>query len=114
MFNTAPTDSPVLLSAFVGRSFDPVDDAVWRDIEDAKQAQLRPVSDKVQEGIGRNDIYVAILTRREGIAEAPKGGDRLGAVLRCLAGKVPKSTRWNTSEWIVEEIGYATGRRHES
>src|SRR5690348_3239287 len=72
------SDPPVRLAAFVGRSFADIDKAVWhelRDIfdslasmgfryEDAKGAQLRPVSEKVRELIERNEIYIGLLTKR--------------------------------------------------
>ena len=63
------------LSAFVGRSFLPDEKPIWQKLwdildnhkslgfeyEDAKEAQLRPISDKVIELIMRHEIYIGVL-----------------------------------------------------
>jgi len=111
---------PVRLRAFVGRSFLESDKQLWHDLrdlldtlrpigfvcEDAKEPQARPVSEKVRELIQRNDVYIGLLTRRYAVA------DSIPTVLqRCIRVFSPgKPTQWTTSEWVVEEVGYAIGR----
>lgn len=116
---TSPESKTNRLSAFVGRSFLDVDKQVWLEIremlesmrpvgfvfEDAKEAQPKPVSEKVRDGIQRNDIYIAILTRRHLICSEIKAGFSLAR----LFGSAKSKSRWTASEWIVEEIGYAIG-----
>ena len=108
------------LSAFVGRSFLPDDKMIWhelRDIldshksmgfeyDDAKEAQLRPISDKVKELIMRHEIYIGVLTRRFPIWQAPSSWPERW--LSPLGSYVPQ--KWTTSEWVIEEIGFAIGR----
>lgn len=80
---TAPTmtsdDPNVRLKAFVGRSFVEADEALWAEFrpqlealrslgfvfEDAKEAQPRPVSEKVKQGIDRNDVCIGIVSCRQ-------------------------------------------------
>jgi hypothetical protein len=111
--------SPIRLSAFIGRSFLDSDKQIWNDLRDvldtlrpigfvfehAKEAQLKAISEKVKEGISRNDIYIGVLTRRYPLMENLTFSERC----RSLA-LPPKAKRWSTSEWIVEEIGYAVGK----
>jgi tetratricopeptide (TPR) repeat protein len=114
------TASGARLTAFVGRSFLDSDKAIWhemRDIfdsfrdlgfhyEDAKGAQLKAISEKVKEGIQRNSLYIGILTRRHRVVGPATSRTRaLWDAIRANA-----SYRWTTSEWIIEEIGYAIGR----
>jgi len=119
MANDSP---PVRIRAFVGRSFLEQDDPVWYairtilaslrpigfDFEDAKEAQLRPISEKVREGIERNDFYIGILTRRSRIndqaTESNLGHRFLARVLS------RKASQWTTSNWIVQESGFALGK----
>ena len=111
--------SKTRLSAFVGRSFLDQDEAVWATFramfeslapmgfrfEDAKGSRPKPVSDKVKAGISRNTLYIAILTRRERIStkESP-------TLFQRLFPPRESSPRWTTSNWVVQEIGYAIGR----
>ena len=115
-----PNDSLPRLTAFVGRSFLPEDESVWTEIrtvldalrplgfhfEDASQAQLRPISEKVRTGIDRNDVYVGILTRRRPIGE-PYSPFR---ALQQAFMKTRTEPAWTTSHWIVQESGYAIGK----
>lgn len=110
---------PVRLSAFIGRSFLGSDKQVWHDLrevldalrpigfvyEDAKEAQPRPISEKVKELVSRNDIYIGVLTRRYPILDDTTLLERCRRIVFPLAAK-----RWTTSEWVVEEIGYALGK----
>lgn len=108
------------LSAFVGRSFLDEDKSVWhelRDIldslksmefeyEDAKEAQIRPISEKVKELIIRHEIYIGVLTKRYPIWQAPASWHERW--LYPLGSYVPQ--KWTTSEWVTEEIGFAIGK----
>lgn len=120
MSNEVPA---IRIRAFVGRSFLKEDEALWYEIrtileslrsigfefEDAKEAQLRPISEKVRQGIETNDFYVGILTRRSPIKEdAPQP-----SVLKRFLSSFPHPktpTQWTTSNWVVQESGYALGR----
>lgn len=110
---------PIRIRAFVGRSFLEKDETVWYEIrrileslrpiglvfEDAKEAQLRPISEKVRHGIERNDFYIGILTQRLPIKET----DLLSRILAVFRG--PKiSSQWTTSNWVVQESGFALGK----
>ena len=108
------------LSAFVGRSFLDEDKSVWHDLrdildshkpmgfeyEDAKEAQIRPISEKVKELIVRHDIYIGVLTKRYPIWQAPASWH--ARWLYPLGSYVPQ--QWTTSEWVTEEIGFAIGK----
>lgn len=108
------------LSAFVGRSFLDEDKSVWhhlRDMldtfksmefeyEDGKEGQIRPISDKVKELICRHEIYIGVLTKRYPIWETPASWHERW--LRPLALYTPQ--KWTTSEWVIEEIGFAIGK----
>lgn len=110
------------LSAFVGRSFLETDKDVWHEIrdmlesltslgfsfEDAREAQNRPVSEKIKEGINRNDVYIGLLTCRYRINLSRKPKTILGKIKQFFADDA--SVRWTTSEWVIEEVGYALGR----
>src|SRR5690348_8297609 len=96
------------LKAFIGRSFLPADKQLWHDLrdvldtfkpigfvyEDAKEAQVRPVSDKVRALIEQNDIYIGVLPRRYPIYVPPTS--LLG---RCGILSAFAPTQWATSEW---------------
>lgn len=111
------------LRAFVGRSFLPEDEACWFQIrsileslrsiglvfEDAKEHQLKPISEKVQQGIDRNDLYIAILTRRLSIS----GNQPKQNVVRRIVAAVSDtqtSLQWTTSNWVIQESGFALGK----
>jgi tetratricopeptide (TPR) repeat protein len=108
------------LSAFVGRSFLPTDKSVWQDLrdildglkplgfdyEDAKESQPRPISEKVRELILRNDIYIGVLTKRLPVYERPASSS--GRLAHAFGYYQP--AKWTTSEWVVEEVGFAIGK----
>jgi len=115
-----PESIPIRLSAFVGRSFLEDDKKVWHDLrdilesmrriglvfEDAKESQLRSISEKVKERIPRNDIYIGVLTRRHPIPDlTPTFWNRCRSVF-----DAPTPKRWTTSAWVIEEIGFAIGK----
>jgi len=103
--------SPIRIKAFVGRSFLEQDEALWYEIrnileslrpigfdfEDAKEAQLRPISEKVRQGIERNDIYIGILARRLSVKEDTTEPNLFGRILAAFpAPKRP--SQWSTSK----------------
>lgn len=114
-------DDPVIhLRAFVGRSFLEDDKRVWHNLrdllealrpmgfayEDAKDAQVRPISEKVRFLINRNHIYIGVLTRRHLINSTPC---TFANLIRALFKGVSPE-QWTASEWVIEEVGYAIGR----
>ncbi len=114
---------PVRIKAFVGRSFLEQDEALWYEFrkileslrpiglefEDAKEAQLRPISEKVRQGIERNDFYIGILTRRLPIGDK---AIELNLLNRLWISLLPskQSSQWTTSSWVIQESGYALGK----
>lgn len=114
---------PIRIRAFIGRSFLEQDERLWYevrklseslrpigfDFEDAKEAQLRPISDKVRQGVERNDFYIGILTRRLPVGERVTEPNVLKRVVSSLF--TPKQdSQWTTSNWVVQESGYALGK----
>jgi tetratricopeptide (TPR) repeat protein len=105
------------LSAFIGRSFLPQDEALWMEVrtllesfkpldfafEDAKEAQPLGVSDKVRAGIDRNDVYIGILSHRDLVV------DQAAGIFGVLLSIVPSRKRWSPPPWVVQESGYALG-----
>jgi len=104
-----------VISAFVGRSFDPEEELLWTKIgkcldslksigfswEDAEEAQAKPISDKVKEKIQRNDLFIRILTKGDAITSG------------CSTSKyifMRKILNWLASYWIIQESGYAIGK----
>ncbi len=104
-----------IISAFVGRSFDPKEESLWTRIskcldslrpigfswEDAEEAQAKPISDKVKEKIQRNDLFIGILTKGDAIISG------------CSTSKyvlMRKILNWLASYWIIQESGYAIGK----
>jgi len=77
--------------------------------EDAKEAQLKQISEKVRQGIERSDIYIGILTRRFTLEVHPAEASLIARIL--AAFRRPSATlRWSTSQWLVQETGFALGR----
>ena len=107
-----------IISAFVGRSFDPKEELLWTKIskcldslkpigfswEDAEEAQVKPISDKVKEKIERNDLFIGILTKGEPIISSY-------STLRKRHILMGKIQNWLASYWIIQESGYAIGKR---
>lgn len=120
MSNEVP---PARIKAFVGRSFLEADEIVWYEVrkileslrpigltfEDAKEAQLRPVSEKVRQGIERNDFYIGILTRRLPLPEQPVELSLLKRIGIAFS-RPTEPSRWTTSNWIIQESGFAIGK----
>jgi tetratricopeptide (TPR) repeat protein len=115
--------APVRISAFVSRSFLKEDEVPWFEIrklfeslrplgfvfEDAKEAQLRPVSEKVRQGIERNDFLIGILGRRLPIGNQPAEPSLFKRILAAFPSSVIPSN-WTTSNWVIQETGFALGR----
>ena len=125
----AEAESSIRLRAFIGRGFAEQDNSVWLEIrnileslrgigftfEDANPSRLIPISEKVRQGIQRNDIYLAILTRRYPVfsklisgSDAPRRHDSYLARLRTPIYERDASS-WSVSPWVVQESGYAIG-----
>ena len=108
------------LSAFVGRSFLEDDKQVWHDLrdlldslkpigfeyEDGKEGQIRPISEKVREMILLHEVYIGVLTKRYPIWQMPSSWHERW--LWPLGSYTPQ--KWTTSEWVIEEVGYAIGK----
>ena len=58
-------------------------------ITSGERPEARRVSEKIKERIDRSHIFVAILTRRQLIADG---------------------SRWTASPWVIEEKGYSLGQ----
>jgi Tfp pilus assembly protein PilF len=113
---------PTYLTAFIGRSFLKDDERPWLEIrkileslrplgfrfKDAEEAQPRPISEKVQQGIESNDIYIGILTRRFPIHAVREAG-AFKRVWHALSAPSPPTT-WGPSSWVVQESGFALGK----
>lgn len=116
----------IRIRAFVSRSFLPEDEAVWLEIrnvleslrplgfvfEDVRAAQLTPVSEKVRQGIQRNDFLIAILTRRLPIRTEPYESKFFKRILRAVTPHIGNSS-WTTSNWVIQESGFALGKDKE-
>lgn len=112
------------LKAFVGHSFIDDDKEVVRRFTEhftglskagvfgfawdhAEEAQPVPLSDKVKGKMEGKSIFIGICTKKEPVIrfEAIKGDvGGWGVVSK-------ESLVWKTSDWIIQEIGYAVGRK---
>jgi tetratricopeptide (TPR) repeat protein len=104
-----------VLGAFVGRSFDKVDEGLWLEIqrnfnslkrlgffwEDAEEGQAKLISEKVKERIDRNDIFIGILTKRDPISKN---------IISLWNYHLSQTINWVTSYWVIQESGYAIGK----
>jgi len=107
-----------IISAFIGRSFIKEDEPLWAEIakflnslnqvgfswEDAEESQAKPISDKVKEKIGRNDVFIGVLAKREPVYDKPFFS----------LGKyhfVTTPHNWTSSYWVIQESGYAIGMK---
>src|SRR5258708_19542872 len=100
------------LRAFVGRSFAPEDKSLWHDVreilesfkrlgfafEDAEEAQPKPISQKVKEGIDRSKMYIGILLRRRPFFPPPHPLTRTHCIAQFFnPPPPPAATQWSTS-----------------
>lgn len=106
----------------MGRSFLAADEGLWFEIrrileslrsvgflfEDAQEAQARPISEKVRQGITRNDIYIGILSRRLPIGIESSEESILKRLAKALRTHF-EECQWTTSEWVIQESGFALG-----
>ncbi len=105
------------MKAFVGHSFDEKDQAIVRQIKDfiedtgiscktGEKAENRPIPDKIREKILDSDIFVGIFTCGEEIM-----GENIS---RSIFGSKRKgSGRYTTSNWVIQESGFAIGKDKE-
>jgi hypothetical protein len=91
----------LLLTAFVGQSFDASDEAVNKCVTDVLEAlgvqvvtgekpKADLISAKVKGLIEQQSIFVGVFTRRD---------------------KVARKQEWTTSPWVIDEKAYAVGRQ---
>lgn len=111
------------INAFVGHSFTSTDEAVvsaflnyftqiskilprfqWQH---AQQAEPKIVTEKVRELFAGKNLFIGICTKKEPIINLDKVKKSF------FWGKsvfFPDSLEWKTSDWVIQEIGYALGR----
>jgi tetratricopeptide (TPR) repeat protein len=110
------------LRAFVGHSFSKTDEAVIRTFLDhfntlekadigftwdhAEEAQALPLSKKVLEKIEGKAVFIGICTRKEYAIDSSK----LRRIWQNLFAR-HSDYQWKTSDWIIQEIGLAVGRK---
>jgi hypothetical protein len=111
------------LRAFVGHSFSEVDANIVRtfldhfrtleknkDIgftwEHAEEAEARLLSTKVLAKIEGKNVFIGICTRKEYAID----DSRLKRIWKNVFGKLA-NFQWKTSDWIIQEIGVAVGRK---
>jgi hypothetical protein len=110
------------LRAFVGHSFLKADEDVVRAFVDhfntlqkagigftwdhAEAAQALSPSTKVLEKIEGKTVFIGICTRREYAVDDSK----LKRIFANVFGK-HRDLQWKTSDWIIQEIGMAVGRK---
>ncbi|MBI3912742.1 MAG: hypothetical protein HY327_00900 [Chloroflexi bacterium] len=116
------------ISAFVGHSFADADREVVRKFTDflnhvrdlgigfiwdhAEDAEAKDLSQKVVEKMDGKNLFIGICTRRER-AVSPENLRPLPLIEQWLIGNENELT-WKTSDWIIQEIGYAFGKGNRS
>ena len=111
------------LRAFVGHSFDENDLSLvevflkyldsLKDIgfewDSAKKAQLKELSDQVKEKMEDKNLFIGIFTlKQRQIQDSKLNSGRFFGKDK-LTGHI-KDFSWNTSDWIIQESGYALGK----
>jgi hypothetical protein len=111
------------LRAFVGHSFDendlPLIDVFLkyfdslRDIgfewDSAKKAQLKELSDQVKEKMEGKNLFIGIFTLKDRQIHDSKL-EKTGIFKKDRFSGQIKDFSWNTSDWIIQESGYALGK----
>lgn len=113
------------IRAFVGHSFTPNDTLLVRRFldffdtltkvnplfswEHAEAAEPKPISDKVLELLEDKNVFIAICTKKE-LAISPAKLSAPHLFSKKLSATEDKF-EWQTSDWIVQEIGIAIGRK---
>ena len=111
------------IRAFVGHSFTQDDEQVVQKVlkflttvshtlpnftwEHAQGPEPRGIDDKVLDLFGGKNLFIGLCTRKERVVAATE------APWWAPKGKVVAADRdleWKTSDWIIQEIGLATGR----
>ena len=111
-------ETGIQLKAFVGYSFADQDEAltdkIIRHIEGydilcktGEKAQNKFVSQKVKERIDECDFFVGIFTK--GLELCGEVSDK-GVFARFCKGKASRSGLFMTSNWVIQESGYALGK----
>lgn len=119
------------MKAFVGHSFDSKDEDLVNKImnflsnkvgihcEDAEKVESKDVSDKIKEKIDRNEIFVGIFTIDREIVQpilvqevCPKSFvQRLKSWIKPKPPRISLPSIFTTSNWVIQESGYAIGRK---
>src|SRR5580704_14383987 len=110
------------LRAFVAHSFLNADEKIVRAFVDhfttlekadigftwdhAEEAQALPLSTKVLEKIEGKNVFIGICTRKEYAID----GSKLKWIWTNALGK-QSDLQWKASDWIIQEIGMAVGRK---
>ncbi len=100
------------MKAFVGYSFSKQDASLIRKIieflessgikcETGEKAENASVAGKVKDRIDKNDIFVGIFTSDKEV------------ILRWQFFGIKKETSYTTSNWVIQESGYAIGKDRE-
>jgi tetratricopeptide (TPR) repeat protein len=113
------------ISAFVGHSFDDNDEQLiikflnyfdslkstgdWFDWDHAEKAESKLLSQKVKEKMEGKNLFIGIFTKKKREIDDKK------LLKRGILNKGKIITReedysWNTSDWIIQESGYALAR----
>lgn len=105
------------MKAFIGRSFDEKDEVLVNkivelikshDIEcvDAKPARSKKVDEKIVDLIKECEIFVGIFTRDKTICQEEKE-------TKWICKPRIKTTMYTTSNWVIQESGFALGKDKE-
>lgn len=114
------------LTAFVGHSFLPDDEAIVRHFlnhfdvitklgigftwDHAKDAASQALSKKVKALMDGKNLFIGICTKREAAIDPEKLSGDESAEKRCLD---IRDVFYKTSDWVIQEIGFAIGRNME-
>ncbi len=105
------------MKAFIGRSFKDEDAGLIRQIADfiesqgidcgdAKSAKSRKVEEKIRGLISECDIFIGVFTRNEPICKEEKK-------TKWYCKPRNKNTIFTTSNWVIQESGFALGKDKE-
>ncbi len=112
------------LKAFVGHSFDEKDqglvqsflsyfdslkDTTGLEWDHAEKAEPKELSRKVREKMENKDLFIGIFTKKDNSIEP----DKLKGIRKYYLGSKADNFRWGSSEWIIQESGYALAKGME-
>ncbi|HHT9146337.1 MAG: hypothetical protein Q7J76_08830 [Candidatus Brocadiaceae bacterium] len=112
------------VKAFVGYSFDDKDESVVRKFlnyfstlselgllewDDAKKVEAKAVSEKVKEKMKGKNVFIGIFTAKKMQIQPSKLKENTFFKKNCFS-VLKTDFQWSTSEWIIQESGYALGK----